>query len=131
MSFSPVRGRSSAVASVWIRCLYLSSICIETTAIPFWSLTPPISPICTPETRTVWPWPGVTACAVENSALSVNGVDWMNGKRKRSLLRMYPATRRHDRATIAAKSPVVLIARFIDFPRPWARCDASRLAVVS
>ena len=88
MSFSPVRGRSSAVASVWIRCLYFWSICICTTAIPFCSVTSPISPIWTPETRTVWPWPGVTACAVENSAFIVNGDDWMNGKRSRSWLRM-------------------------------------------
>ncbi len=42
MSWSPVRGRASAVASVWIRCLYLSSICIDTYAIPFFSVIPPI-----------------------------------------------------------------------------------------
>ena len=55
MSFRPVLGRSSAVASVWIRCLYFWSMSILTTAVPFFSVTPPISPICTPETRTVWP----------------------------------------------------------------------------
>ena len=88
MSLRPVLGRNSAVALVWIRCLYLSSICICTTAAPLRKVTPPISPICTPDTRTDWPWPGVTAWAVENSALIVNGLDWMNGKRKRSWLRM-------------------------------------------
>ena len=61
---------------------------MRTTAIPFFSVTPPMSPICTPETRTDWPWPGATACAVENSALIVNCEDWMNGKRRRSWLRM-------------------------------------------
>ena len=61
---------------------------IRTTASPFSSLTAPMSPICTPETRTDWPCPGVTACAVENSALSVKGEDSMSGKRRRSWLRM-------------------------------------------
>ena len=40
------------------------------TARPSSSSTPPMSPIRTPETRTVWPWPAMTAWAVENSALS-------------------------------------------------------------
>ena len=52
MSFKPVRGRSSAVAFWWIRCLYFWLICSVTIAMPFSSLTPPISPTCTPETRT-------------------------------------------------------------------------------
>jgi hypothetical protein len=71
MSFSPVLGRSSAVALVWMRFLYWGSIWSWTIATPFLSETLPISPTCTPDTRTDWPWPGVTACAVENSALSV------------------------------------------------------------
>ena len=33
-----------------------------------------MSPMRTPATRTVWPWPGMTACAVANSAFSVNGL---------------------------------------------------------
>ena len=107
MSFKPVRGRSSAVAFWWMRCLYFWSICSVTTATPFSSLTPPISPICTPETRTDWPWPGVTACAVENSAFIVKGLDWMNGNRSRSLVRMYPAiaTESTSSAKIATTSP--------------------------
>ncbi len=71
MSLSPVLGRSSAVALVWMRFRYLGSSSICTIATPFLSETLPISPTCTPETRTDWPWPGVTAWAVENSALSV------------------------------------------------------------
>ena len=86
MSLSAVLGRSSAVQLVWIRFLYLGAICIWTVAIPLLRVTPPTCPIWTPETRTDWPWPGVTACAVENSALIVNGEDWMNGNRKRSWL---------------------------------------------
>ena len=70
MSFSPVLGRSSAVALVWTRSLYWGSTSILITARPFFSSTPPMSPMRTPDTRTVWPWPATTACAVENSALS-------------------------------------------------------------
>ena len=53
MSLSPVFGRSKAVASVWMRCLYCGSMSIETIARPFLSDTPPMSPIRTPATRTV------------------------------------------------------------------------------
>ncbi len=88
MSFSPVFGRSSALQFWWIRPLYCESMSICTIATPFLSVTPPTVPIWTPETRTDWPWPGVTACAVENSALIVNGEDWMSGKRSPSWLRM-------------------------------------------
>ncbi len=70
MSFSPVFGRSSAVALVWTRSLYSRSMSIWITARPSLSSTPPMSPMRTPETRTVWPWPATTAWAVENSALS-------------------------------------------------------------
>jgi hypothetical protein len=85
MSFSPVLGRSSAVASVWISPLYSGSMSIVTMARPFFSETPPMSPIRTPATRTVWPWPATTAWAVAISAVSLKGADWMSGKRRRSL----------------------------------------------
>ena len=39
-------------------------------ALPSRSLTDAISPTSTPATFTVWPWPGVTACAVVSSASS-------------------------------------------------------------
>ena len=87
MSFSPVFGRSSAEASAWISLRYFLSISIVTTARPFWRCTPPMSPTRMPAMRTVWPWPGMTAWAVENSALTGNGAAW-NGKRKRSWERM-------------------------------------------
>ena len=71
MSFSPVFGRRSAVASVWTIPLYWGSTSIVTIARPSERSTFEMSPTRTPETRTVWPWPGVTACAVENSAFSL------------------------------------------------------------
>ena len=83
MSFSPVLGRSSALASVWTRSLYCGSTSIVTIARPCERSTCVMSPMRTPETRTVWPWPGVTACAVENSAFSLYGALWMIGKRRR------------------------------------------------
>jgi hypothetical protein len=46
-------------------------IFICTTARPFTRSTLEISPTLTPAMSTLWPWPGVTACAVENWALSV------------------------------------------------------------
>ena len=61
MSSSPVRGRSSAVQLVRIRPSYFLSMLIFTTPSPFFSETPLISPIWTPEIRTLCPWPGVTA----------------------------------------------------------------------
>ena len=88
MSFRPVFGRRSAVALVWTRCLYSGSMSIRTTARPSLSSTLPMSPIRTPETRTVWPWPAITAWAVWNSAFSTNGLSWMIGKRIRCLPRM-------------------------------------------
>ena len=55
MSSSPVRGRSSAVQFVWISPSYFLSMLIFTTPSPFLSETPLISPIWTPEIRTLWP----------------------------------------------------------------------------
>ena len=54
----------------------------STTATPFLSVTPPISPTFTPATFTVCPWPGVTDCAFWNWAkIRV----WLcQGKRRRS-----------------------------------------------
>ena len=74
MSLSPVLGRSRACASVWTRSLYCGSRSSVTTAWPSFRPTLVMSPTRTPETRTVWPWPGVTACAVENAACSWNGL---------------------------------------------------------
>ncbi len=71
MSFSPVLGRRSAVASVWIIDLYCGSTSMVTIAWPLRRSTLLMSPIRTPEMRTVWPWPGVTACAVAKAALSL------------------------------------------------------------
>ena len=88
MSFRPVLGRSSAFASVWTKPLYSASTSMVTTATPSSSSVSAMSPTRTPETRTVWPWPGVTACAVENSAFSWNGLSSMIGKRTRWWLRM-------------------------------------------
>ena len=70
MSWRPVRGRSSTVASARISGAYSSSTSIVTTALPSSSSTSEMSPTLTPAMFTVWPWPGVTACAVESSALS-------------------------------------------------------------
>ena len=84
MSFRPVRGRSCAVASVRRSSSWLSILSrfrsIVTTATPFFGSTAVIFPTSTPATRTVWPWPGMTAWASENSALSSNGGFSMNGK---------------------------------------------------
>ena len=49
------------------------------------------SPIRTPATRIVWPWPGTTACAVSNSALSSNGRSSRIGIRRRCFWTMYVA----------------------------------------
>jgi hypothetical protein len=42
-----------------------------------------MSPTRTPATRTVWPWPGVTAWAVVISAFSSNGFSSSSGIRSR------------------------------------------------
>ena len=84
MSFSPVRGRSCAVASDRTCSLWLSimsrSRAIVTTATPFFGSTPVIFPTSTPATRTVCPWPGITAWASENSAFRLNGGFSISGK---------------------------------------------------
>ena len=82
MSFRPVLGRSSALASCRIMPSYSGSMTISTTALPSFSWTSPMSPTRTPETRTVWPWPAVTAWAVANSAFRTSG-DASHGKRMR------------------------------------------------
>jgi hypothetical protein len=88
MSLSAVFGRSSASASSCTTSLNSGSISSVTSARPCSSSTLPTSPTFTPETRTVWPWPGVTACAVENSALMRFGLSSITGKRRRWLARM-------------------------------------------
>ena len=72
MSWSPVRGRSSTVESERTSGANSSSTSIVTTALPSTSSTSEMSPALTPAMFTVWPWPGVTACAVESSALTSN-----------------------------------------------------------
>ncbi len=79
MSWRPVRGRRSTVASSWISGAYCCSTSIVTTAWPFTRSTSEMSPALTPEMFTVWPWPGVTACAVESSALSSKRSSPRNG----------------------------------------------------
>ena len=88
MSLRPVFGRSRAEAFVWIRWRYFGSMSSRTIARPSLRLTLPIEPTCTPAIRTVWPCPGVTACAVVKAAFIVNGFGEMNGKRSRSCERM-------------------------------------------
>ena len=79
MSWRPVRGRSSTVASSWISSAYSLLDRIVTTARPSSSSTSVMSPTLTPAMFTVWPWPGVTACAVSNSALSSKRSSPRNG----------------------------------------------------
>ena len=55
MSSRPVRGRSSAVQLVRISPSYFLSMLIFTTPSPFFSATPVIRPIWTPEIRTLCP----------------------------------------------------------------------------
>ena len=68
-----------------------------------------------PATSTDCPWPGVTACPVVRSAYRRIGFSWMNGKRKRWLVRITELTAPEmtSSARIAAKSRQwSLIARF-------------------
>ena len=89
MSFRPVLGRSSAVASVADEVLVLRvDVHLDDRAAVLELDLADVADRARPTTRTVWPWPGVTACAVENSALSANGFSSMNGKRSRWLSRM-------------------------------------------
>ncbi len=68
MSLRPVLGRSNAVAFVCTTSENSGSSCISTMARPSRSSTLPMSPMRTPDTWIVCPWPAVTACPVENSA---------------------------------------------------------------
>jgi hypothetical protein len=88
MSFNPVFGRRSIVASSRRSPSYFLSISRFTTACPSSSSTGPIAPIRTPATRTNWPWPGVTACAVGSSTFIWIGFSSTIGKRSRWLARM-------------------------------------------
>ena len=55
---------------------------------PFSSRTLEMSPTRTPETRTVWPWPGVTACPVWKTPSSWNGFFSRIGMRSRWFCRI-------------------------------------------
>ncbi len=70
MSCSPVRGRSSRVASGWMSAAYLLSTSIVTTARPLSRFTLDTVPTLIPPMVICCPCPGVTAWALENSALS-------------------------------------------------------------
>ena len=61
---------------------------IVTTALPSSYSTLEMSPTRTPATRTVWPWPGVTAWAVSISAFSWKGFSSRSGTRRRSFWTM-------------------------------------------
>ena len=69
MSLRPVFGRSRKVALGWISFMYSGTMSIPTTAWPSSRSTEVTLPIWMPAMSTDWPWPGVTACAVENSAV--------------------------------------------------------------
>ena len=88
MSLRAVFGRSSAVASCLIRFLYSGSMSSPTTATPSTTFTSEMRPTSTPATRTVWPWPGCTACAFASSIEMCFGAAWTNGKRTFCWLRM-------------------------------------------
>ena len=66
-----------------------------TTAWPSFRPTLLMSPTRTPETRTVWPWPGVTACAVVNAAWSWKVLP-SHGKRMRCVVQDVAAHERGD-----------------------------------
>jgi hypothetical protein len=67
MSFSPVLGRSSSVASGRTRAKRRSMSSVSTAA-PSSSRTPAISPTRTPEIVTAWPCPGSTPAALVKRA---------------------------------------------------------------
>ena len=73
MSFSPVRGRSSTVASRRTRPSCSRSRSSRTRARPSCSSTSPTSPTRMPATRTVCPWPGVTPWAFWSSTQTCAG----------------------------------------------------------
>ncbi len=68
MSLRPVFGRSRKLALGWISGMYCGSIAMPTSAWPSSRSTEVTLPTWIPAMSTAWPWPGVTACAVENSA---------------------------------------------------------------
>ena len=138
MSCRPVRGRSRTVASSWISSWYSLSTPIVTIARPFSSSTSVMSPTWTPAMFTVWPCPGVTACAVSISTFSSNWSSPRNGIHDgygwRCCERIAPVTARPitTRARIATKSRrCSLIARLMGSPpgragRPPRRARSGR-----
>ena len=66
-------------------------------ALPSRSLTEAISPTSTPATLTVWPWPGVTACAVDSSASSTKKSWPRSGTQAGSASRCLPRITVDDR----------------------------------
>ena len=88
MSLRPVRGRSSTLASRRTMSAYSGSTSMRTRARPPLSSTLPMSPMRMPDTRTVWPWPGVTPWALGSSTHIGTGFSSSSGKRSRWLDRM-------------------------------------------
>ena len=84
------------------------------TALPLSSFTLEISPTSTPAMLTVWPWPGVTACAVASSASTLTksrpSTGTPAGSDSRWLSRITTATTSEirSRTMIATKSRQVL-----------------------
>ena len=102
--------------------LYFGSISSSTTAWPSSSSTLPMSPTRTPATRTVWPWPGVTAWASASSALTVKGL-LLDQREAQPLLRQDVARRSRGRArprrgSRGSRARCLRIAVLIGWPPP-------------
>ena len=114
MSLRPVFGRSKSDEFVWISGAYLLSISIPTTAWPSWRVTLLTSPTLMPEMSTDCPWPGVTACAVEKSALSAKRSVPISGTQLGRTARWL------TRITVMAKMPARISPMIASTSRRWA-----------
>ena len=104
-----------------------------TTALPSLSSTFEISPTWTPAMLTVWPWPGVTAWAVESSALTTKKSLPISGTQAGSVSRCLPRMKTATapaitiRPMIATKSSQCLrIAILMAWPHPPRRRPSAR-----
>ncbi len=94
------RPRGSAART---RC----SISIETTALPSSSSTAEIAPTLIPAMLTLWPCPGVTACAEVSSALSSNWSSPRPGKPLGEVGALLDQDHQHGAASASASSAMI------------------------
>ena len=106
----------------WISCMYFGSMSIPTTAWPSSRSTEVTLPIWIPAMSTDWPWPGVTACAVANSAEMCSNSSPTKGSQDGS--EAFCWVKIPSIITMPARARTTIAIVSVRWPRAWREIQA-------